>query len=199
MSDILTALPTSHESPASWINPTGTVSCVVETERTDEQDLIRRALAILAGFVRAHPMPFATSVFGSLIMAIGTVYSAVVLGWLTDDLIPPTFEGTEPGRTRTFVILSVVGVAAARSTGVIIRRYFAGMMLARAQNDMQTALGDHYLDLAPAELRSVSKGQLLAHADSDVEVAVGMVPLVVTLNRFNATIATCSALPPVGR
>ena len=73
------------------------------------------------------------------------------------------------------------------------------MMLARAQNDMQMALGDHYLDLAPAELRSVSKGQLLAHADSDVEVAVGMVPLVVTLNRFNATIATCSALPPVGR
>jgi len=197
---------------------------VIETERTDEQDLIRRALAILAGFVRAHPMPFATSVFGSLIMAIGTVYSAVVLGWLADDLILPTFEGTEPGRTRTFVILSVVGIAAARSTGVIIRRYFAGMMLARAQNDMQTALGDHYLDLAPAELRSVSKGQLLAHADSDVEVAsemlnpmpftlgviallvasivslatvdwvltavaVGMVPLVVTLNRFNATIA----------
>lgn len=197
---------------------------MTESERTDERHLIRRGLEILASYIRAHPVPFAISVFGSIVMAIGTVYSAVVLGWLTDDLILPAFEGTESSRTKTAVIVGIMAVAFGRSAGVMVRRYFAGMMRSRVIDDMQLDLGDHYLDLAPAELRSMPRGQLLAHADSDVDmasdmmspmpftigvlallaisilslalvdwvlmaVALGMMPLVATLNRFNATVA----------
>ncbi len=154
-------------------------------EPTDERALIRRGLKVAASYIRAHPGPFTISLIGSVVMAVGTVLSTVTLGWLTDDVVLPTFDGAEAGRTKTFVILAVLGVALARSLGVIVRRYFAGMTVFRSKNDLQVQLGDHYLDLPAEHLRIAPKGRYLAHADSDVDVATDMLsPLPFTMGVF---------------
>ncbi len=151
-------------------------------QRADERQLIRRGLRLARSYVRAHPVPFAVAVVGSVAMAVGTVLSAVMLGWLTDDLILPAFEGTEARRSRTTVVVAVLAVAALRSAGVVVRRYFAGMTVFRCRNDLQVELGDHYLALPADELRVAPKGRLLAHADSDVHVATDMIsPLPFTI------------------
>ena len=118
-------------------------------------------------------------------MAIGTVLVTVTLGWLTDDVVLPEFEGTEASRSTTTVVLAVLGVALARSLGVIVRRYFAGMTVFRSKDDLQLALGDQYLALPAEEMRVAPKGRLLAHADSDVDVATDMLsPLPFTIGVF---------------
>ncbi len=115
-------------------------------------------------------------------MAVGTVFGAVALGWLTDDVVLPEFEGAEAGRSRAVVIGAVVGVAAARSIGVVVRRYFAGMTVFRSKDDLQEALGDQYLALPAEQLRVAPKGRYLAHVDSDVDVATDMLsPLPFTI------------------
>ncbi len=104
-------------------------------------------------------------------MAVGTVLSTVTLGWLTDDVVLPAFEDSVARRSTTTVVLAVLLVAAGRSAGVVVRRFFAGMTVFLCKSDMQHDLGRHYLAMPPEELRAASKGKLLAHADSDVDVA----------------------------
>lgn len=147
--------------------------------------MIRRGLRVSWGFVRAHPVSFSISVAGSIVMAVGTVLSTVTLGWLTDDVVLPAFEGGTADRSRTTVVIAVLGVAAGRSLGVVVRRYFAGMTVFRSKDDLQLRLGDHYLELPADELRTASKGRLLAHVDSDVDVATDMLsPLPFTIGVF---------------
>lgn len=125
-------------------------------------------------YVRAHPVSFSLACLGSVVMAIGTVLVTVTLGWLTDDVVLPEFEGTDAGRSTGVVVAAVLGVALARSSGVIVRRYFAGMTVFRSKDDLQIALGEQYVELPADELRVANKGRLLAHADSDVDVATDM-------------------------
>ncbi len=202
---------------------------MVDGLESEQRQLIRRGLRLVGGFVRSHPAPFAISVLGSLMMAVGTVLSTVMLGWLTDDVILPTFDGTEPRRSTGVVVLALLAVAAGRSAGVVTRRYFAGMAVHRSKSDLQLRLGDHYLAMAPDQLRGASRGRLLAHADSDADVAtdalspfpftigviallivsvgslalvdwvlmvvaLGLMPLIVGLNRLNARFAEAPAI-----
>lgn len=154
-------------------------------DRIDERQLIRRGLRLASSYVRAHPVSFTLACLGSVVMAIGTVLVTVTLGWLTDDVVLPEFEGTEAGRSTAAVVAAVLGVALARSLGVIVRRYFAGMTVFRSKDDLQLALGDKYLDLPAEEMRVANKGRLLAHADSDVDVATDMLsPLPFTIGVF---------------
>ena len=151
----------------------------------DQRQLIRRGLLLVRSYVRAHPVSFALACAGSVVMAVGTVLVTITLGWLTDDVVLPEFEGTEAGRSTTAVIVAVLGVALARSLGVIVRRYFAGMTVFRSKNDLQGALADQYLALPAEQMRVAAKGRLLAHADSDVDVATDMLsPLPFTVGVF---------------
>ena len=154
-------------------------------ERFDERRLIRRGLRLAGSYVRAHPVSFTLACLGSVVMAVGTVLVTVTLGWLTDDVVLPEFEGTEAGRSTTAVAIAVLAVALARSLGVIVRRYFAGMTVFRSKDDLQLALGDQYLEMPAEEMRVAPKGRLLAHADSDVDVATDMLsPLPFTVGVF---------------
>lgn len=157
----------------------------VEESTPDSGDLIRRGVVLVARLVRAHPWTFAASLLGSICFAVGTVWSATMLGWLTDDIVLPAFGEGEARRSRTTVVVAVVLVTLLRSLGVIARRYFAGMTSYRTRNDLQRSLGDHYLTMPAAELRSAPKGRLLAHVDSDTEVATeALGPLPFTLGVF---------------
>lgn len=166
-----------------------------DEQAIDQRALIRRGLRIAAGYVRAHPLPFSVSVVGSVTMAIGTVLSTVMLGWLTDDVVLPAFEGSEADRSRTTVVLAVAGVAVATSAGIVVRRYFAGMTVHRNRSDLQNALGRHYLAMPAADMRVAPKGRYLAYADSETDVATDMIsPMPFSIGVVTLVIASVVSL-----
>lgn len=150
---------------------------------------------MLAGFIRAHPGPFAVSVAGSVVFAVATVMSTVVLGWLTDDVVLPEFQGTDPARGTGTVLLAVLGLAVLRSGAVVIRRYFAAMAMFLNKSDLQIELGDHYLAMPAEQLRVSPKGRLLAHVDSDADTAVdALSPLPFTIGVITLLVVSVASL-----
>jgi ABC-type multidrug transport system fused ATPase/permease subunit len=134
--------------------------------------VLSRGLGVIWSYIQMHPGPFITAVSGAAIFAAATVASAVVLGKVTDRVIVPAFE--EPGVPRGTVwwgVLAVLGVALLRAAAIVIRRYFAGMTAARVQRSLRTGVIDAYRRLPLAYHRSQSAGELLAHAEADVEAA----------------------------
>lgn len=132
----------------------------------------RRGLRQVATFVRLHPGPFTLSIIGSATFAGFTVLATVVLGRVTDRIVIPAFEeGTPPAGTVMWGIASVLAVAAIRVTGVVVRRYFAGMTAERVRLSLRGRLSERYLDVPLEFHHRTPTGQLLAHADSDTERA----------------------------
>lgn len=120
-----------------------------------------------------HPGPFTIAVTGAGTFAAATVASAVVLGKVTDRVIVPAFESRDsvPRGTLLWGVAIVLGVAILRSAAIVIRRYFAGLTAARVQRSLRTGVIDSYRRLPLAYHRSQSAGELLAHAEADVEAA----------------------------
>ena len=120
-----------------------------------------------------HPGPFTIAVTGAGTFAAATVASAVVLGKVTDRVIVPAFEspGSVPRGTLLWGVAIVLGVSILRAAAIVIRRYFAGMTAARVQRSLRTRVIDSYRRLPLAYHRSQSAGELLAHAEADVEAA----------------------------
>ena len=141
--------------------------------------VLRRGARMLTRYVRMHPRPFAVALVGAVIFSGALVGGTVVLGWVTDDLIVPAVRDGEVGfSTVVAAVAAVVGMAMARSLGVVIRRYFAAMTTYRTQASLRRQVTDTYLDV-PLEYHLANPtGELLAHADADVEAATEvMVPL----------------------
>jgi ABC-type multidrug transport system fused ATPase/permease subunit len=120
-----------------------------------------------------HPLPFTIAVTGAGTFAAATVASAVVLGKVTDRVIVPAFEspGGVPRGTVWWGVALVLGISIIRAAAIVIRRYFAGMTAARVQRSLRTGVIDSYRRLPLAYHRSQSAGELLAHAEADVEAA----------------------------
>jgi ABC-type multidrug transport system fused ATPase/permease subunit len=118
-----------------------------------------------------HPGPFIIAVSGAAVFAASTVASAVVLGRVTDTVIVPAFE--EGVSTGTIVggVVAILAVAVIKAAGIITRRYFAGLTAARVQRSLRTRVIDRYRELPLAFHRSRPAGELLAHAEADVEAA----------------------------
>lgn len=139
-----------------------------KTDRT----VLARGLHVIGSYIQMHPLPFTVAVLGAATFAASTVASAVVLGRVTDEVIVPAFE--DEGLPNTAVIwgvVAVLAVAVLRGAAIVVRRYFAGMTAARVQRSLRTAVIDKYRDLPLAYHRSKPAGELLAHAEADVEAA----------------------------
>ncbi|MEZ5225627.1 MAG: ABC transporter transmembrane domain-containing protein [Acidimicrobiales bacterium] len=110
---------------------------------------------------------------GDRVLRAGTVLSTVVLGWITDEVI---IQSVETGQVVDGVLwkaaIAVVAVTLLRVSGVVARRYFAGMTAERVQVTLRQRLSDQYLALPLSWHQRIPAGQLLAHADNDAEVAV---------------------------
>ena len=139
--------------------------------RRDDRSLFRRGIAVVVELVRLHPLPFTVSVFGAAIFAAGTVVATIVLGRVTDQVVLPTFEtGQVPEGSLGWAALAVLSVSVIRAVGVVLRRYFAAMTSERAQMTLRYRLIDRYLGLPMSWHHRLPTGQLLAHAENDVEV-----------------------------
>ena len=122
--------------------------------------------------VRLHPGPFSIAVLGAATFAFFTVGATIVLGRVTDEVIVPTFDtGDIPDNALPWSVLAIVSVTALRAIGVVCRRFFAGMTAERVQVSLRHQLVDQYIGLPLSWHHDHPTGELLAHADSDTEVA----------------------------
>ena len=143
-----------------------------------------RGLRLVASMVKLHPGPFVVALIGAIVYAGATVVTTIVLGRVTDDIVLPTLDGTsDPDRSVVWGgVIAVVAVTVLRASGVVARRYFAGMTSERIQRSFRDRLADQYLALPLSWHRQVPTGQLLAHADADARTAVEVLhPLPFTL------------------
>ncbi|MEM9566091.1 MAG: ABC transporter ATP-binding protein [Actinomycetota bacterium] len=132
----------------------------------------RQGVQLIRELVRLHPLPFVVAVTGAAVYAAATVGSTIVLGRVTDDVIFPTFEtGEIPSNALALGVAAVAAMTFLRVTGVVTRRYFAGMTSERNQRTLRRRLGSQYLSLPLSWHQRTPAGQLLAHADNDTEMS----------------------------
>jgi ATP-binding cassette subfamily B protein len=130
-----------------------------------------RGIAIVASYVRTHPVPFALSIVGSTVYSVATVWSAEVLGRVTDEIIYPSFRGGVPAPSLWLGVGALLAVILVRAAAIVVRRYFAGMTFYRMQATLRANIVDRYRQLPLAFYRSRPTGELLAHAEADVLAA----------------------------
>jgi ATP-binding cassette, subfamily B, bacterial len=130
-----------------------------------------RGLKIIGSYIAMHPMPFIVAVSGAAVYAASTVVSAIVLGRVTDSIIVPAFEGRLKEGAIFGGVMAIMVVAVFRAIAIVTRRFFAGLTGARVQRSLRTQIVDRYRDLPLAYHRAKPTGELLAHAEADVEAA----------------------------
>lgn len=137
-----------------------------------DRTVLARGLRVIGSYIQMHPLPFTVAVLGAATFAAATVASAVVLGRVTDEVIVPAFEDEGlPNSAVVWGVIAVLAVALLRGAAIVFRRYFAGMTAARVQRTLRTRVIDRYRALPLAYHRSQPAGELLAHAEADVEAA----------------------------
>ena len=147
-----------------------------------ERSLLRRGIGLLWASVRVHPRPFVVSVVGSVLYGSMAVAGSLLLGEVTDRVIIPGFDEGVSGATIAAAVGAILGVAVLRSTGVVLRRYFGNMTARGMHRTWFRRITDTYLRVPLQYFGSHPTGQLLAHADADVERAIMvMMPLPLSL------------------
>ncbi len=130
-----------------------------------------RGFSIVGRYIRMHPLPFAVSVSGAAVYAAMTVASTIVLGKVVDRVLTPAFGRGVATSSIWLGALAVVTVAIIRAAGIVTRRYFAGMTWARVCATLRSRVVDQYQELPLAYHRSHPTGDLMAHAEADVNAA----------------------------
>ncbi len=166
-----------------------------ETDEEPRAGALRRGVPVLARYIRTHPGPFAIAVTGSLVFASMAVAGTFVLGDITDHVFTPALKGHRDNHTVMVAVVATILIAAARSVGVVTRRYFAAVTSRRMQVTLRSQIVDRYIVAPLAWLREHPTGELLAHADNDVEVAVEVVnPLPFSLGLISLILFSVVAL-----
>ena len=154
--------------------------------------MARRGYRLIIRSVRAHPVPHLVALLGALGFVAATVGTAWLLGWITDNvIIAPESDRTGPAVAAAIVI----GVSVASGISVLMRRWFLAMAELRTQRDWRRALLHRYIDLPMDFHRERDPGELLAHADSDVNTATMVLkPLAFAVSVVVLVVVTMAAL-----
>jgi ABC-type multidrug transport system fused ATPase/permease subunit len=150
----------------------------VSGDQTDRRATTLDGFKVLAVAVRREPWVFTASTVGSALFGLLTVADAWVLGWSTDHVLLPAFDGgLDDGRVGAGLMWAVlglfVGVAILRAVGIVARRLGAGVMQYRMQAHTRRAVTRQYLELPMEWHQRHPTGELLSNANSDVEAAWG--------------------------
>jgi ATP-binding cassette subfamily B protein len=128
-------------------------------------------LRVVFRYVGTQRARFALSLLGATIYAAAAVATAAVLGAVTDRLVIPAFDGGVAVGAAVAGAAAVVGVGLVRSASVVLRRYNAGVTALRVRAGLRRKVSDTLL-AAPMEYhRERPTGELLAHADADVQAS----------------------------
>ena len=134
---------------------------------------IADGFSLVGSYWRENFSPFAVATVGSLAYAAGSVGSAYALGYVTDQALVPLYDGATTAHWAAVSLL--IAIMALRLTGVIVRRYFAGMAAARARASLQHDLSERFVSVSLDQLRRRPPGELLAGIDADTEAAIGVI------------------------
>jgi ABC-type multidrug transport system fused ATPase/permease subunit len=141
------------------------------TDRPDQVTL-REGLGVLARAMRNEPRVFAVAVVGSAVYGSATALTAVVVGRVTDDVVVPAFdEGRTTAGSLAAAALAIVGIAVIKATGIVVRRYYAGLMQYRLQASYRRRVTRRYLRLPLSWHHRHPTGELLSNANADVEAS----------------------------
>jgi ABC-type multidrug transport system fused ATPase/permease subunit len=135
--------------------------------------LLRRGATVLRRLVSLHWRPFALAVFGAAVYASATVATSWVLGRVADRVIVPHFEeGRVERGTVTAAALLVIAVGLVKAVGIVCRRISATIASASVGATLRVKVVEQYQRLPYSYHQSRPSGQLLAHANADVDAAI---------------------------
>jgi ATP-binding cassette subfamily B protein len=139
-------------------------------------------MRLLGSYAKTHPVPFSLAVLGASLFSVFSVGGSIVLGRVIDDVVLPGFEeGVATSALLTTGVV-IVGMSLLRAAGVVMRRYFGAMTTDRQQATWRSQLSDRFVSVPMSFFKERPTGELLAHADTDVETAtMAMQPLPMTL------------------
>jgi ATP-binding cassette, subfamily B, bacterial len=135
-------------------------------------EVLRAGGRLIWGFIREQPVVYAVAAVGAIAFTSAIVASAVVVGWITDEVVVPIVDLGEPsdGRLRAVVLL-LAGVGVWKATGIVIRRTAATWLQASAQARLRKRLIAHQLRLTLRWFGSRGVGDLLSVSDVDTRQA----------------------------
>lgn len=137
-----------------------------------EAGMFRRGARLIGRSLRAHPGAHTLAILSANVFALAAVGFTVVIGRITDDVIVPALdEGVSDGGRLAGAIAAVVLVALVRGAGVVGRRYFGAMAEFRTQRTGRRAIVEQYLGQPLSFHRDRATGDLLAHADADMDAS----------------------------
>ena len=133
--------------------------------------MTRRGVRLIMRSLRAHPGLHALAMLGATGFVIATVGSAWALGWITDRVVVEASAG-RPDRSDLITAAAVLtAIAVGGGVCVVVRRLFLVMATLRTQRDWRRQLLHRYVDLPLRFHMRRPAGELLAHADADLEAA----------------------------
>jgi ATP-binding cassette, subfamily B, bacterial len=161
--------------PAPEVPPVSSTSAPEGTHTPTFGEVVRGGGSLIARFVRDQPVAFTLAVAGAVAFTGAIVASAVVIGYVTDEVIVPVLAEGAPveGRLRTAVLL-ILGVALWKAVGIVVRRTTAGWVQYRAQFRLRERILAHQLRLSLRWYGSRSVGDLLSVSDNDAQRATFM-------------------------
>jgi ATP-binding cassette, subfamily B, bacterial len=139
---------------------------------TSAREVLRAGFGLLWRYIREAPVAYTLAAGGAIAFTAAIVASAVVVGWITDDVIVPVLGEGEPvgDRLRTAVLL-IAAVAVWKAAGIVVRRTAAGWLQFGAQTTMRKQLIAHQLRLSLRWYGRRGVGDLLSVSDVDARQA----------------------------
>jgi ATP-binding cassette subfamily B protein len=136
------------------------------------RDVVRAGASLLWGFVREQPWAYAIAATGAIAFTSAIVASAVVVGWITDEVVVPVLDAGAPAGARLrLAVLALFAVGVWKAAGIVVRRTAAGWLQAGAQARLRKRLIAHQLRLTLRWYASRGVGDLLSVSDVDTRQA----------------------------
>jgi len=126
--------------------------------------------------LHAHPWAHTGGIAGGTMFATTVVGFTIVVGRVTDEVIIPGLDnpGSISGRGIWVAMAVIAVVGLIRGLSVMVRRFFNFMGAMLTQRTWRRSIVDRYLDVPLDFFRTRPAGELLAHADADIEAASSM-------------------------
>lgn len=136
---------------------------------------------------------------GAVVYALASVGFSRALGAVTDKVVLPSLDGGDVSRRTFWLTLGTLClVGALRAFGAMGRRWFQSAAEYGTQRVWRDRLMDQFIELPLSYHRRVPAGQLLAHADSDLERSTRMLkPLAFAVGTIALGIASFAALATI--
>lgn len=136
----------------------------------ERQATLREGVRILARGLRDERWSLGIGIAGSALYGLMTVVAAEVIGRVTNEVVVPAFrDGDTTAGALTAAGLAIFVVALLKATGVVTRRYFAGLGQYRLNARYRRLVSRQYLKLPLSWHHRHATGSLLSNANADVE------------------------------